>query len=501
MLKPLQERRSAARTELLELWKTAWPVSLATICRMALIITDMIFIGQLGKNELAASALAQVFLFICNIFLYGFAVSLNTLCSQAYGAKNYKLVGLWFQISVIVLSLGCIPVIFSCFFVEQMLEPFEDDPEVRRLAGEFAAYSAIGVWPMIIYVALRQYFQAISIVQPASVVSFVMIFFNMGLNAFFIKGVGSWEGLGFRGSPIATSSSYFLQLFFFYIYAIWWKQYHSDTWPAIKFSNMTLSRLRTFLGMAIPTGFTMFMEESVYQIMTLMAGHLGKTPVDALSALFNTWGLCWALWWGFGLGVQVRVGTHLGAGNARLAKLSAWLGLVITSLIISFEATIFTSLRRFLARPFSSDSEVLSEAEHVAHWLLILICCWTLGTYTSCVLDGLGRPTINMLLTGITQWILILPLAWYFSFRANIGLPGILLGAIAGEGAKFVVGTFFIANTNWKQMAIDAQNRSEKEPSLTANIQDIDDLREDAPLLLNDDDGDTVDAVYEGDIL
>ena len=59
-------------------------------------------VGHLQANDtevayLAASSAALVWMNITSAALYrGFGTALNALCAQAYGARNYHLVGVWF---------------------------------------------------------------------------------------------------------------------------------------------------------------------------------------------------------------------------------------------------------------------------------------------------------------------------------------------------------------------------------------------------------------------
>ena len=51
-----------------------------------------------------------------------------------------------------------------------------------------------------------------------------------------------------------------------------------------------------------------------------------RDQVSTQSVLFTLWGLLWAIFWGFGLATQIRVGEHLGAGAPRRARRAAMLG-------------------------------------------------------------------------------------------------------------------------------------------------------------------------------
>lgn len=101
----------------------------------------------------------------------------------------------------------------------------------RSLANEYAFWSIWGLIPNEVYYAVRQYFQAQGIVLPQLYNNMAFVAVNLVLNVVFVHGIGSWPGLGFVGSAIATSVSRTLQPLVFITYAGAWKGLHRQTWP------------------------------------------------------------------------------------------------------------------------------------------------------------------------------------------------------------------------------------------------------------------------------
>ena len=63
------------------IFSMAWKVALATFCRIGLGTINTAFVGHLGPNELAAAALAGIWMSGAQVLIYGFAVSLCTVRS------------------------------------------------------------------------------------------------------------------------------------------------------------------------------------------------------------------------------------------------------------------------------------------------------------------------------------------------------------------------------------------------------------------------------------
>ncbi|RQM09824.1 hypothetical protein B5M09_004025 [Aphanomyces astaci] len=144
------------RAEAHAIWGMAWKISLASFCRLSVFTISTAFLGQLGTRELAASALAQSVIGALRIVTWASSTSLSTLCGQAYGARNFELVGTWLQMGLVVLSVASIPLVAAHFYAYLVLQyVVPDDPELLALAQTFANYTALSVWPNAIYVALR----------------------------------------------------------------------------------------------------------------------------------------------------------------------------------------------------------------------------------------------------------------------------------------------------------------------------------------------------------
>ena len=91
--------------------KLALPLFLATLVETSLPIITFLRVGRLGKEELAAAALGSM---LCNASAFatglGLSTALSVTCAQAFGAKNYPLVGRQTQRMMLLLSIFTVPI-------------------------------------------------------------------------------------------------------------------------------------------------------------------------------------------------------------------------------------------------------------------------------------------------------------------------------------------------------------------------------------------------------
>ena len=116
-------------------------------------------LGHLGTNYLDGASLASVWQTVISTFLFdAIGGCVNTLCSQAYGAKNFKLVGIWLHIGMLVGTIACVPVGALYFVTEPVLRAFGFVANTD-LAASFSRWSVIGLWPSVMYTLINNYYQ------------------------------------------------------------------------------------------------------------------------------------------------------------------------------------------------------------------------------------------------------------------------------------------------------------------------------------------------------
>ncbi|KAK2559610.1 Multidrug and toxin extrusion protein 2 [Acropora cervicornis] len=152
--------------EIKELFTLAWPTVLSYFLFHLVFMITMFFAGQLGKDELATATLAVSFINVTGASMFiGLASAVETLCSQAFGAKNYRLVGVVLQRGVCILGIACI-----------------------FLSQEFVLICIPGGVGMFFYALLQRYLQTQGIVRPILYVGAVTNVILIGLNALMLFG-------------------------------------------------------------------------------------------------------------------------------------------------------------------------------------------------------------------------------------------------------------------------------------------------------------------------
>lgn len=134
--------------------------------------------------------------------------ALDALISQAYGAREYLLMGLHTQRAMVILSLFAVPVAAIWAQTEWVLHAgLGIDAHVAALAGQWAWLLMIGLWPTLMYEVLKRFLQGQNVVWPSLVAATLRTLSVLVLSHTFLA-----SGWGFRGLGLAQALSQWVSL-------------------------------------------------------------------------------------------------------------------------------------------------------------------------------------------------------------------------------------------------------------------------------------------------
>ncbi|KAL3674960.1 hypothetical protein V7S43_000885 [Phytophthora oleae] len=461
-----RSKQPPAWHDFVDLSSMAAQVSMATLARAALLAIDSVFLGHLGIKELAAASLAQLWTSPALYCVWASASALNTLCGQSWGAGNRELTGIWLQFGIVITTLFSIPVTIWYWCVGYVLEYTTDDQEVIALATTFSRVLTGSILPSLLYCCLRQYLQAVGILLPTTVVGVVSIFVAAGSNYALIYGIGSWHGLGFVGSPIATVIASWFQPIALFSYAILYKHHHHRAWYGWNIHALTLSRLRSFLRVAGPISSNSFVSNLASALIALVAARLGARVIAANAVISGLWGLLWALFWGYGCATQVRVANYLGAGKPDLARRITGLGFICTMVVVVLIATITSVMDRHIIALYTTDQELLRTCKLVLPVFVVACAFEAVEILGAGALTGMSQVHTVFWTSAIATWFINLPVAYIGGITMGYGFPALWVGVLSMELFKVGSYSMALAHVRWSDMADRVKEAAEAAPEM-----------------------------------
>jgi MatE len=163
------------------------PLMLTYVLQWSFNVTTVIVAGHLGTSELGAVSLATMTANITGLAVYeGLATSLDTLCSQAFGGHNKKMVGLHMQRMIYFLWLVTIPIGAVWVCSPWILGAIVPQKDLAVLAGSYLRIFLVGAPGYATFEAGKRFVQAQGMFTPSLFVLLVCAPLNVLLNWVFV---------------------------------------------------------------------------------------------------------------------------------------------------------------------------------------------------------------------------------------------------------------------------------------------------------------------------
>lgn len=186
----------------------AWPIQATNLLDFGLSMVLLMVVGRLGSVELGAAALGNLFVNFSGMApIFGMAAAIDTLSSQACGARAYARVGQVSQRAALILTLMTLPIGIAWWHAGAAFTALDQEPEPTALAAQYVRAMLIGLLPVTWHEVLKRHLQAVGLVSPPAAITGIAIVACAVLSAVLVHGTS----VGFVGAPIAMGLSRWLQ--------------------------------------------------------------------------------------------------------------------------------------------------------------------------------------------------------------------------------------------------------------------------------------------------
>lgn len=439
-----------------KMWVVAGPAIFTRFSTFGIQVVSQAFIGHIGSIELAAYAIVMTVLIrFANGVLLGMASALETLCGQAYGAKQYEMLGIYLQRSWIVLFLTSLIMLPIFIFTAPILEFLGQDKSIAEVAGSISLWAIGVIFAFIVSFTCQMFLQA----QSKNMIIAYLAAFSIGIHIFLSWLLTVKYKLGLNGAMISTLLAYWIpnigQLMFVVLKC-------PDTWKG--FSFLAFKDLWPIIKLSLSSGAMLCLELWYNTILVLLTGNLknAKVAIDALSICLNIngWEMMIAL--GFFAAASVRVSNELGRGSSRDAKF-AIVVTVITSFGIGFILFLaFLFLRERLAYIFTPNPEVAAAVGDLSPLLAFSMLLNSIQPVLSGVSIGAGWQSIVAYVNIGCYYLIGIPVGVLLGKIIHLQVKGIWIGMLFGTFVQTVVLIIITYRTDWDKQVEIARSRVKK---------------------------------------
>ncbi|SCU98458.1 LAFA_0G18052g1_1 [Lachancea sp. 'fantastica'] len=414
-------------------------------------------VGHLGKNELAAVSLASMTTNITLAVFEGISTSLDTLCPQAYGAGNYRGVGIHLQRCIAFSMVVYIPFAIFWYFSEYFLGFVVKEKELVALTAKFLRIAILGAPAYIAFENLKRFLQAQGIFDAGIYVLLICAPLNI-----FVSYTLVWNsrfGIGYIGAPIAMVINFWLMLVLLVLYIIYVDG--SECWGGL--NKKAFTHWKALSELAIPGIIMLEAEDLSYEILTLFSSYFGTSYLAAQSAVSTTVTLTYMIPFAVGISSSTRISNFVGARRPDCAKIACEVGLSCSFLVGLLNCIVLVSGRQLVAKIYSKDAEVVQLITELLPLVGIVEIFDSLNAIAGSCLRGQGMQAIGGVINLVVYYLLAIPLGILLGWTFDMKLFGLWIGIGTG---MFLIGTtegYLVLFPNWKKILETAAMRKEAE--------------------------------------
>ena len=445
--------RSWVTVELREQLALAGPLIAVNVLEYSLYLVSIMFAGRLGALELASAALAMSFTSATGLsLLLGMGCALETLCGQAFGARNHRMVGVYMQRGMVILLLTSVPVAVVWCNLTRILLAIGQDAEIARKSGEYAFYLVPSLFAYAALQAVVKFLQAQSLVGVMTLSSTItVLFFHIPINYLMIFRLG----FGFRGAAIASSVSNWVNLLILATY-IKFSPHCTKTWTG--FSREAFRDLWVLIKLAVPSALMVCLDGWSFELVVLLSGLLPNPQLEtaAFTVCLTTATVMYMIPYGIGAATSTRVSNDLGAGNPRGARRAVAVSLGLAAVECIAVGLFLFSVRNSWPFLYTNDSDV---AHYVARLMPLLACHVAVDAIQgilSGVVRGGGWQAVGAAANLGSYYLFGMPIGALLAFRFHWNDLGFWVGMGIGDTIQVVILSIVIARTDWEQQSIRA---------------------------------------------
>lgn len=414
---------------------------------------NTIWVGQLlGEGALAATAVANIVVFVAFAAVFGFGMATTVKVGQSFGARDVDGMRRTFGTGTgFCVALSAFGAAMGWIFAEDLLHLMATPQSIKGDAMPYLQVSFLGMPVGTLGMMIGMGLRGVGDARTPLYSNVLTVVLGIALNPLFILGFGPIPALGVAGSAVAT-------LVAGLIGAAWMVSwlYLRDLPLRLRGAELRYilplrEELGYVLGKGLPMGAQMMINSAAAMIMVGLVNREGMITTAAYGAVMQIWNYIQMPAFAISMAVSAMVAQNIGAGHhARVSAVTrAGVGVntvatvVLSGLILLLDAPL---LGLFLGH----GSAAIPVAEHIQNlsttaWVLSGIMMIMSGT-----LRAYGVVVVPLIVMVISQYPA--RLGFYYVFYGQLGADALWLSYPFGAAVALVLTWWVYARGNWRKV-------------------------------------------------
>ncbi len=409
----------------------AWPILIAQLASMGMMVIDTVLLGHHGTVDLAAVAVGGG-IYIAVVFaLVGILQAVAPTVAHHVGARREHEVAGALQQTVWLAAALCVPGMLILWFPDPILALSTIEPAVEAKLRLYLRIIACGMPAALLYRTFYAFCNALRQPRPLMLISLCNTLLHGGLAWSLVSGVFTeplgalgcglsnmfvnWVGCGLAAGWVAKSPA----LARFKPFA---------DWQAPRWATM-----RELLRLGLPMGFSNFVEITSFTLIALFVAQLGATAVAGHRIVANLAALCYMLPLALAIATLAQVGQAAGARDWGRSRAAIGAGLLLAGGLSTLLGVLLWLAAEPLAFAYTSDPAVRRVSLSLIGYIALYQFFDAVQTVAAYSLRGYKITFAPMLVHTVAFWGVGLFGGWWLAFRATppLGVEGFWLASLA----------------------------------------------------------------------
>jgi putative MATE family efflux protein len=449
----------------------AVPIVLANVLQTVYQLIDTFWVGRLGAAAVAAVSVSFPILFVAISLGGGLAIAGAILVAQAYGAGDAETVD---HVSAqTLLAVGTVSVLLSAagyFAAEPLMGLFAPDAAVHDMASDYLRISFLGIAAIFLYFVVQSLMRGVGDVRTPLWIVSATVLLNFFLDPLFILGWGPVPEMGVAGAAMATVATQALAA----VAGVW-------VLTLGRFGiHLRLRDLKPDLPLAgriLRLGVPASLEQSArgfgFSVMMLLVTGFGTTVTAAYGIGTRVFSFIIIPALGLSMATTTLVGQNVGARRPERAEQTARTATTVAFAALSAAGIVLFLFAAPVIRLFVPDEpEVVRIGSHFLRIMALSFGFVGVQQVLSGALRGAGNTTASLLLTAVSLWVFLFPIAWILSARTDLGATGIWWAYPVSNVAGATLAVAWFLRGRWQRTPQTGDARLEEEVAREAIVEE-----------------------------
>ncbi len=397
-------------------------------------VVDTLFMGRLGPYAIAGVGLAHTSFIMLYIFGIGTLLGIDTLSSRAFGAgRRGACAAILAHALVLALAVASLLFLllhgFGAFYRWMKV-----DPSVAATALRYLGIVKWMIFPALLFTACRQYLQSMDITRPLLWAVLFGNILNVLLDYALVFGRFGLPELGVEGCAIASVATMTLMTLLAAAAAA--GQARRD---GFDFRGWRVSVFKDLLRLGMPAGLQLFIEVSLFSLVTTLMARFGEAPTAAHQVTLNLVSITFMVPLGISMAAAVRVGQGIGREDPRSAVRSGQAAIFMGMAFMACSGMAFWLAPAFFVRLYTPDPAVVALGVVLLRIGALFQVFDGLQVVLTGALRGLGETRIPLLANLVGHALLGLPIGYWLAFHGGEGPRGLWIGMLTGLSSVSVL--------------------------------------------------------------